>query len=230
MEISKSKKEEEEKKFAVSPHVFFFFFFPEGELEGYKDIIRTFKHYFTWIALLNVDEFLVIHEHATGTRCFSNFLSNFSDFGGLVVPWAFFGNDRLVDRSVSSLVIESFQYRWKENTFIKSIVNPMRVDTMIDPHYASYRGSYYAVDVEKRKHSHRAHLLATDNPYGKIQLNHYWTKSYKEWLAKMLRGYGRFFPERHFWEFEAHTAEGLCSELDQTMHVHFLPTLQKLLD
>lgn len=201
----------------------------EGEIEGYSHIISTFKERFTWIALLNVDEFLVIHQNATQTRCFSDYLTNFLDFGGVVVPWAFFANDHIIDRNISALVTESFQRRWRFNNHIKSIVNPQRVVTMEHAHYPVYREPFYAVDADKRKYPSSAYLLETDQPYAKIQLNHYWTKSYKEWLAKMMRGYGMYHHQRSVWEFEAHAAvEDLV--LDRTMHIDFVPTIRNLLD
>lgn len=99
-------------------------------------------------------------------------------------------------------------------------------------HFAVYKDPYYAVDVEKRRQPDSPFLEGeVEDPYAIVQLNHYWTKSYREWLAKMMRGYGKTHPQRPFWEYEQHTA-GIFGEftMDQTMHTDFLPTLQQLFD
>jgi Glycosyltransferase family 92 len=134
-----------------------------------------------WIAFVDTDEFLF---SPTG-RPLPDVLREYEEFPGVVVHWVFFGTSGHETRP-PGLVTENYVRRslaFGGNRYIKSIVDPARVERCLSPHHFSYRDGH-AVDEERRP---------VDGPLvepvsiSRLRINHYWTKSEEEWELKFSR-------------------------------------------
>ena len=88
-------------------------------------------------------------------------------------------------------MIERFKKRAPDafgpNHHIKSITNPRRVNREAHPHYATYYLNNIYVDESGLQITHPPYANSR-NTVEKIQLNHYFTKSREEFMAKIDRG------------------------------------------
>lgn len=142
----------------------------------YNDFCRNYKNEYEWVACFDVDEFLVLKK----TNDVKEFIDNYKDENCLIINWAIFGdNNKSFDKNDTS-VINRFTKRGNFSAQFKSICKlgdnvkhqiHWSGDSWIDPSYRrgsgpfNYSGSY---DV--------------------AQLNHYFTKTYDEFLNKRERG------------------------------------------
>jgi len=88
------------------------------------------------------------------------------------------------------LVIENYTRTYKNsndwhNTHIKSIVNPRKVKKCQQPHFCEYMNNQKAVNEN---------LIPIDGPFTennsakKMRINHYYSKSKNEYIAKQNKG------------------------------------------
>lgn len=123
-----------------------------------------------WVAIIDIDEFIVPIEHDTLTR----FLKDYEDYAAVVVNWQNYGTSGLPELPPKTLMIEALTLKAEEqsawNQQVKSIVRPERVNTQKQdwtPHLWVYLNGYEAVSPSKKKF--------TWGPIdvSKIRINHY---------------------------------------------------------
>ncbi|MDE6224342.1 MAG: hypothetical protein K2M23_02590, partial [Alphaproteobacteria bacterium] len=108
---------------------------------------------------------------------------------GLSIHWLIYGDSGHKNKT-DGLIIERFTKhstkQFERNSFYKSIVNPRLVFKMW-VHSAIYLGNFVAINEKKQKVKRNAQSkpVCCD----KIRINHYWGKSYEEFLTKQKRGY-----------------------------------------
>ncbi len=160
------------------------------QCNAYKDCITHAKDLSSWIAFLDIDEFLFCLDGES----LPDFLQNFKEFGGLGVNWLNFGTSGIKDIPKNSLLIEVLTkcspLKHYFNTFMKSIVNPRKVVDCVNPHYFHYKKPYSAVDSNKNILKNSVSLPMSSFPLEKIRINHYWTRTenyfYKKKMASRL--------------------------------------------
>ena len=182
----------------------------QGQMSAYADCARRFANETNWIAYIDLDEFIVPNEDVN----LNDILVKFEKKRPVVIAyWRLFGTSGLLSRDTKGLLIEDFYLCWRKYTNIgKCFFN-----TAYD----------YAEDLKENVHMHyrwarwEKQKLPAVNFYDKIiccgvnrakskqppvQINHYFTKSYEEYLAKVSRG-DAFFElnprdEEYFYEHE----------------------------
>ena len=86
-------------------------------------------------------------------------------------------------------VLENYLYRafenGKGNDCIKSVVNPRRVYRYCHVHYPMYYFGYYSIDETGRKVTGWFNI---NNNIKLLRINHYFTKSKEEWIARRSIG------------------------------------------
>lgn len=86
-------------------------------------------------------------------------------------------------------VLGNYLYRafenGKGNECIKSIVNPRRVYRYCHVHYPMYYFGYYSIDETGRKVTGWSNI---NNNIKLLRINHYFTKSKEEWIARRSIG------------------------------------------
>jgi len=148
---------------------------------AYAHFCKHFRHETRWIAMFDVDEFVLPHQHAS----FREFLLDYDDCDGIGINWVMFGDGHHKTRPRGG-VIESYLYREaKQSTCIKSVVKSEKLIGFPDnPHFAALADGSRYVD---------AHLNPITGAYNEnhtidvVQLNHYFTKSQAEWSRKLHR-------------------------------------------
>ena len=142
-------------------------FFPgeKMQLPAYNDCIEKHKNETKWLAVIDLDEFIV------PVKCdnIMDFLKQQSDtIAQFVVPWIIFGSDGHMTKP-DNLVIESYTKRARHSWLYKSIINPRLVLKM----------SCHEHDVAGRTVSVRSSVL---------RVHHYHCKSWEEYKLKAMRG------------------------------------------
>jgi hypothetical protein len=140
-----------------------------------------YRNDFDWAAIIDCDEFIVLHKHKT----ISEFLSEFDadDTAGISPNWFFFGSGGQESPSPNpESLIKRFTFRDKNpNIHVKTIINLKIKSAMVNPHSPNKP----TIDTNRKKFS------GPFNPNGPtdiIQINHYYHKSKQEWIERLNRG------------------------------------------
>jgi hypothetical protein len=143
--------------------------YDDAQCDAYSDALSRAKNTVKWLAIIDVDEFLVPVKEDDLTSVLAPFESD-SAIGGVCIAWVYFGTSYIPRIPQDKLMIESLvwsgdgletpdQFPWDQGTF-KSIVRTDRTNSFESPHVALYNAG----------HSHVPLL------HDLIQINHYWTK------------------------------------------------------
>ena len=157
------------------------------QIPSYNDFINNYKHDSKWVAFLDCDEFLIPKQVDNVQKM----LKDYDSYGGLCVNWVMFGSSGYLTKP-SELVVESYTLS-KTNKHIKTIVQSEFVlNSTGASHCFRFQKGYYAVSEDFKK----VDYAFSDPSTNKIQLNHYFTKSFEEWEKKVQRGTADGFPKR----------------------------------
>lgn len=158
------------------------------QVDAYNKTINKYRKECKYIGFFDIDEFIKVDPGINLVKKVDSIFSNDSSVGGIVLNWVMFGSGNL-KKKTQGLVIERFLYHSKldfiENIHVKSIVNPRVVMDFRNPHFAIYRKGYSAYNLAKK---------VVKGPFNndfsnlEIRINHYFTKSEEEFLAKRNKG------------------------------------------
>jgi hypothetical protein len=140
--------------------------------------LRTHKSY--WMAMLDVDEFIVLFE----SKNINEFLKPFEEFAALGLPWSMYGSSGHITKPNGRVTDNYLWRRPDEPMWIKSIINTQYCTSICDPH----RGEYGRSAVNEMREYINGPVC--DSPRAFIKINHYFTRSYEEWVKKVERGTG----------------------------------------
>lgn len=155
-----------------------------------------------WAAFIDLDEYIVLKDSDSLT----GFLKDYDrvDIAGLAIGWSIFGSSGHVTRP-EGLIIENYtkcvDYTLNKERFTKVIVRPNKIAYVDDPHFLKSKSNCRIVreDHVPLNFGDHHHRLTTDFPVQRVQLNHYFCKSFSDFQGKIARrgpdGGGRFFEE-----------------------------------
>lgn len=155
----------------------------------FNDAVYYSKVSTKWLALIDLDEFLVPVEKDN----LPDLLNEYEKEPGLVVQRVIFdSNGHETKPSAHGGLVTANYTRipkdtMKLNSGFKSIVKPFRVAYVDNAHIAFYRNNLHAVNENFK----RIRVGQISDPHGtvnKIRINHYFTKSKEEYHNKILRG------------------------------------------
>ncbi len=162
----------------------------------YQDAIYRYKYSTHWMAILDLDEYLFPVEK----NSLSDLLKEYEEYPALVANWVMFDSNGLQEHPQGKLITETYtrvhsQYHSPVNRHVKSIVNTKKVRLVHNPHYCFYHGNEYAVteNFELCKGPFTRY-----NSVNKIRINHYFSKSIKDYTEKIARGCADSAPKRNF--------------------------------
>lgn len=195
---------------------------PRKQLEAYNDCLDRLRGKSTWLAFLDLDEFIVPAPGET----LPGILQDFEDphYGGLGIHWQCFGSSGHEERP-EGLQTEAYRFRapidwpwW--NWHVKSIVRPERVFMMTTPHHATYLQNFFPVT---ERHEFLNGPFACPASVQRVQVNHYFTRSRREFCRKILRGGGMGNNKSmvHFYEVDR------ASFIEDRRALRFLPALRR---
>ncbi|MFI3285996.1 MAG: glycosyltransferase family 92 protein [Rikenellaceae bacterium] len=156
-----------------------------GQMSAYTNCLERFSSDANWIAFIDLDEFICLREEIS----LGNWLRKFRRYPSVMLNWKFFGTSSLLERDPSKLTIEQFDSSWACFTDVgKSIVNTSFV---FDECYHVHRFRarlwglpLYAVDEFGSFVIFWIYRRHNDCRESKAQLNHYWSRSYAEFIYK----------------------------------------------
>ena len=160
-------------------------YFPgeKRQLPAYKDCVRRHKYDTCWLALIDLDEFIVPLE----TETIPEFLRKLPDDASqLLIGWVIYGSNGHKTKP-EGLVIENYKYRAERNNFefsCKAILNP-RFVIKATTHMSSLIGKTIDPNLKERPRIPDLYIWS-DN----IRINHYACKSREEFARKAVRGDG----------------------------------------
>lgn len=113
--------------------------------------------------------------------------------GGIAVNWLVFGSSGHETRPEGG-VLENFvmcsDKDFRHNHIIKTICDPLKIISMSQVHFPVYRRGYYGLnengEIVTGSISREVH-------FSRIRINHYYTKSKEEFMAKIKRGRADLF-------------------------------------
>ncbi|MBD5400415.1 glycosyltransferase family 92 protein [bacterium] len=159
--------------------------FPGKQMQApaYKDILNKHANDARWMALIDLDEFLVPVEHKT----IPEFLHSLpGGWAQLIVTWVMYGSSGH-KKKPEGMVMENYKYHAndKRNSGIKPIINPRLFLEYRSPHMNLIGG--FTIDNNGKK---LGHIDQTNNPpaFNKLRCNHYYTKSFEDYMEKYRRG------------------------------------------
>jgi hypothetical protein len=173
------------------------------QLNVYNFALEKLRWLTYWFACIDVDEFIVpIQEHSI-----PKMMRLFEDHAGLIIYWMVYGSGGQLNKT-EGLVIERFvdhiplEHEW--NHIVKSIVNP-RVTRKLEVHEGQFdlKFSRPSLDCLGNLRMNWLPWKSRIAVHSCIRINHYWTKSYEEWLEKAGRGIASTYETRRLSDFRS---------------------------
>ena len=171
----------------------------EGRLmqtSAYQDALLRARGQTYWLALIDLDEFIVPVQHDT----IPDFLQEYEHYHGVAINWVNFDCDGHEARPLAHDGLVTANYtrtvadhdRFERDLVYKCIVRPERVAYIMDPHIMYYRRHVLnAMPCSVTENFEPADTTSKATPRhsaAKIRINHYYTKSRAEMEAKKERG------------------------------------------
>lgn len=205
----------------------------QAQMEAYRDCVLNFANDTEWLGFIDIDEYVVPKK----TDDIYSFLKGFSkNRPAVLIYWKIFGTSGFNERDTSRCVAEDFVSCW-----------PKYVDIG-----KCFLNTKYHLDDSKKRNAGLHHRLYTKyglihfppvNEFDKIvigtrnvassefpiQINHYFTKSYSEYVEKMAKGDVFFKINPHDEEYFLYH-EGKCSDVDYSAYKYLEKLKSSILD
>lgn len=187
------------------------------QLACYEKIIAEYKDQTEWLAIIDLDEYLV----PLKAKNMRQFLKEFDDVSEVSLHWMNYGDNEAISRK-DGLVTEFFTSHGRFlNHTVKSIVKPKDVidfKAFGSNHYVKVKGksvneNHYPVDF----------MLSFYPSADKARVNHYILKSFAEFLYKKNRGHPEGTPIDYGYYF-FHNDNSVKND---TSMLRFLPALKE---
>lgn len=188
------------------------------QCNAYRDALKRAKKTVTWLAIIDVDEFILPAQNHSLITLLSEHEND--QIGGLCFVWVFYGTSHIEIIPDDKLMIETLllnggiagggdrSFIWNSGQY-KSIVRPNKVSHLPSPHYCLYKKGY-------------SHAMVN---YERYRINHYWTRD--EYHFNQIK-----IPRREKWGYSPETtkrwAQGMnnSNSYSETI-LKFVPPLRK---
>lgn len=197
------------------------------QLRCYEDAIYRYKNQTRWMALIDLDEFIVPVDRSD----LKDLLKDYESFPGIAVNWVLFdsnGHD-LKPVENNGLVTANYtrvmkNYNQGLNLHIKSIHDPRRISEIVSTHFAFY--IHNASAVTENFEPTRLGIKTAKHSSNKIRINHYYTKSKEEYIRKVNKGDAAFIHRKYNGDVLEHKGETTEDYVIQ----RYLPQLKEAMD
>lgn len=203
--------------------------YPSGSLQeylkvqyrAYNTMISLTRTKVKWLAIIDLDEFIVPHEG----NDLKKILKNYEKYGAVCINWQCFGTSDVNVIPANKLMIETLLRRapvdFPRNLCVKSIIRPQAVERCLDSHSMKFYPGFYQVTTNKKS------FIGMYSPsvlVDKIQINHYWTRDEHHYLNVKLPRLDKWSPNnaRHDWST---TIKKFNEETDSKI-LRFVPALR----
>lgn len=154
------------------------------QMPAYKDCVEKHKNDTFWLAVIDIDEFVVADCKNVATS-----LHDFEDSAAVVLQWLVYGDSGVVNKE-PGLVIERFKsHNNLDDTseMCKSIINPRKVEVKT-LHLPCPMVGFNAVNSIGETIIPLSNAKIQNGTYKNIHINHYIFKSMEEFLIKKTKG------------------------------------------
>lgn len=154
------------------------------QMPAYKDCVEKHKNDTFWLAVIDIDEFVVADCKNVATS-----LHDFEDSAAVVLQWLVYGDSGVVNKE-PGLVIERFKsHNNLDDTseMCKSIINPRKVEVKT-LHLPYPMVGFNAVNSIGETIIPLSNAKIQNGTYKNIHINHYIFKSMEEFLIKKTKG------------------------------------------
>lgn len=161
-------------------------------VEAYNDAIFKYRDRTRWMAIIDIDEFLVPVEK----NSIPEFLVDYEQYPGVVVNWVFFdsnGHDTKPTAHGGLLTANYTRVRKNHDHSYNNIISDKVVKTIVNPkqvvnYISEHIGLFYRHRAAVTENYQGIRGISTSfHSSAKIRLNHYKTKSREEYLSKITR-------------------------------------------
>lgn len=154
------------------------------QLTAYDNCFEKHRIDTRWIALIDLDEFIVpVKDYSI-----PEFLHRFEAFPAVEINWLVYGSGGM-KKKMPGTMMERFkchsQFNHILNRHVKSIVNPRRIFNMIGCHEAACISGHAA---DSHGNPIRKNFRDREPQQDVIRINHYAVRSYEEFVEKQARG------------------------------------------
>lgn len=164
----------------------------EKQYIAYRDAIYKYKKQTYWMAIIDLDEFIVPVEKDD----IKEFLKDYEKYPGVVINWELFDSNGHKTKP-NCCIIEAYTRILKSvqdpkfRIHIKSIIRPVKVESVISAHFALFRHKEEPVyaNFVKLPRGMRGVIFNYNESMSKIKINHYYTKSEEEYLKRCSRNW-----------------------------------------
>ena len=207
----------------------------------YHDAVLRARGQTYWLALIDLDEFIVPVQHDT----IPGFLQEYEHHNGVAINWVNFDCDGHKVRPLEHDALVTANYtrtvadhdRFERDRVYKCIVRPERVAYVWDPHIVYYRrisqsAAQWTV-TENLEQTSPVSSSTVRHSAAKIRINHYYTKSRAEMEAKKRRGDADVQNQALYNTSDVYRSpcfpEGVATTRDTLIIDKYLPRLQERL-
>lgn len=172
---------------------------------AYSDAIERLKEKARYVAFIDLDEFVVVTKpEVSFLDVVNGIMEKNPTCGGVAISWLMFGSNGH-KKKPDGLVIDNYTRRAVDSymTNIKTIGNPRVMKMFATPHYPVYL--WGTSNVNERGKKVRS-SLDFHKSVDTVRINHYFTKSEEECMAKIKKGIATVGEKRN---------EGIFKERDR---------------
>lgn len=191
----------------------------QGQIKAYEDCISKYKDETKWIGFIDIDEFIVPKDEDSVYGCLEKFDNKCP---AVIVYWKLFGSSGKINRNRNGLVCEDFTHCWKKYDEVgKCFYNTDYCYDSTKTHSSTIHhymwGVYRDIELPPMNLHEKVCIRNGINPFRSkdfsMQINHYFTKSYKEYGEKKAKGDVYFEINPHD-EAYFHRHDMLCQGTD----------------
>lgn len=167
------------------------------QMEAYNHFISNYRTVFTWCAIIDCDEFIVLKTYTN----INQLLFDHCQSGSLSLNWVLFGSNGRETYS-NEPVLERFTRRQASvNHHVKTIFCMNDVVDCTSPHCVNLKNPYLQHDCKHRLVLGAFNYKGTESD---ACIFHFFTKSKEEFVRKMERGLADSMITRSFNDFYVH--------------------------
>lgn len=142
------------------------------QTNAYTDAIHRSTNKTKWLAIIDIDEFIIPMKDKTIFEALEN---NFKNASGVCVNWQCYGTSNIFLKSNES-ILKYLLYKLPKdhpkNLYFKSIIQPIHVIRCSNPHLCDYKRGHWHLNT-----NHEVIESQNTGVYIDIlRINHYWTR------------------------------------------------------
>lgn len=198
----------------------------QQQIQSYKDCIEKYAGETKWLGFIDIDEFIV----PKSTDSIYDFLKPYEKkYGAVNIYWKLYGSSGLINRKLTGLVAEDFTVCWPKycdigkcfyNTAFKIDMNTSRNNYLHHNLWTKNFGVNLPPVNVFNEFSFGSRNIAKTKDFP-IQINHYFTKSYKEYAIKKSKGDVYFTNNPHDEEYFYHH-DMKCTSVDYSAYKYLI--------